>query len=136
MRTSLSLALLTAATLAACVHPPAPAESPDFLAPIDEVGPWAAAAPDVVESPPAPAAPAPATPAPTTPEEQRAARLRARAILVGGHSALPSLLLGGSLDPVSPDELTAAELDRLKAAGIAGEFFSIRVGAPSSQAAS
>ncbi|WP_437931474.1 membrane dipeptidase [Sorangium sp. So ce291] len=138
MRTSLSLALLTAATLAACVHPPAAAESPDLLAPaIDEVGPWAAAAPEVVESPPAPTTPAPTTPAPTTPEEQRAARLRARATLVGGHSALPSLLLGGSLDPVSPDhELTAAELDRIKAAGVAGEFFSIRVSAPSSQAAS
>ncbi|WP_437665063.1 dipeptidase [Sorangium sp. So ce1182] len=137
MRTSLSLALLTAATLAACVHPPVPAESPELLAPIDEVGPWAAAAPAVVESPPEPATPAPTTPTPTTPEEQRAARLRARAILVGGHSALPSLLLGGSLDPGSPDhELTAAELDRIKAAGITGEFFSIRVGAPSSEAAS
>ncbi|XXY49076.1 membrane dipeptidase [Sorangium sp. So ce269] len=136
MRTSLSLALLTAATLAACVHPPA--ESPDVLAPaIDEVGPWAAAAPAVVESPPSPATPEPATPGPATPEEQRAARLRAKATLVGGHSALPSLLLGGSLDPVSPDhELTAAALDRIKAAGIAGEFFSIRVSAPSSQAAS
>ncbi|XYI02734.1 dipeptidase [Sorangium sp. So ce1128] len=122
MRTSLSLALLAAATLAACVHPPAPAEAPDLFAPaVDEVGPWAAAPPDVVESPRGPETP-----------EQRAARLQARATLVDGHSALASLLLGGSLDRVSPDhELTEAELDRIKAAGIAGEFFSIRVSAPS-----
>ncbi|WP_438010819.1 membrane dipeptidase [Sorangium sp. So ce321] len=138
MRTSLSLAFLAAATLAACVHPSVPAESPDLFAPaIDEVGPWAAAAPDVVESPPEPATPAPTTPVPTTPEEQRAARLRARATLVDGLGGSLSLLLAGSLDRVSPDhEMTAAELDRIKAAGIAGELFSIRVGAPSSQAAS
>ncbi|AUX39624.1 dipeptidase [Sorangium cellulosum] len=122
MRTSLSLALLSAASLAACVPPPAPAESPDvFATGADEIAPWTDAAPDVVESPPAPEA-----------LEQRAARLQAKAILVDGHSAVPSLLLGGSFDRVSPGhDPTAAELARIKAAGVAGAFFSIRVGAPS-----
>ncbi|WP_437600712.1 dipeptidase [Sorangium sp. So ce590] len=127
MRTPLSLVLLAAATLAACVPPAAPAEAPDpFASSVDEVGPWAEAAPDVTESPAGPETP-----------EQRAARLQARALLVDGHSSVPSLLPGGSFDPVSLDrEPTAAELARLKAAGVTGKFFSIHVGPPAPQAPS
>ncbi len=127
MRTSLSLVLLAAAALAACVPPSAPAEAPDpFASSVDEAGPWAEAAPDVMESPAGPATP-----------EQRAARLQARALLVDGHSSVPSLRPGGSSDPVSPGhEPTAAELARLKAAGVTGKFFSIHVGPPAPQAPS
>ncbi|WP_437677786.1 dipeptidase [Sorangium sp. So ce131] len=130
MRTPLYLALLAAAAHAACVPPRAPAESPDvFASGFDEVNPWPDGAPDVVvveESPARRASP-----------EQRAARLQAKALLVDGHSAVPSLLLGGAFDRLSPGhEPTAAELDRIKAAGVAGAFFSIHVGAPSPQAPS
>ncbi|XXX78234.1 dipeptidase [Sorangium sp. So ce134] len=128
MRTPLSLALLAAAALAACVPPAAPAEAPDpFASASDVIAPWTDPAPaEVMESPAGPETP-----------ERRAARLEARAILVDGHSSSPSLLLGGSGDRVSPgDDPAAAELARIKAAGVTGAFLSIHVGAPSAQAPS
>jgi membrane dipeptidase len=120
MRTRLSLALLAAASLAACVRSPGTAAPPDFFArPVDEVGPWSAVEPDVSASPVGPETP-----------EQRAARLQAKAILVDGHSGVPSLLLGDAFARVSPDdELAAVELARIKAAGVTGAFFPIHVGA-------
>ncbi|WP_129573187.1 MULTISPECIES: dipeptidase [Sorangium] len=125
MRTRLSLALLAAASLAACVPPRAPAESPDpFAMAGNEVGPWTEPAPEVVESPVGPETP-----------EQRATRLLAKATLLDGHSSVPSPLLGGALRRASPDhEATAEELAGMKASGAAGAFFSIHVGAPSAQA--
>ncbi|WP_437571538.1 dipeptidase [Sorangium sp. So ce542] len=125
MRTRLSLALLAAAALAACAPLRAPAESPDPFALADnEIAPWTEAAPDVTESPAGPET-----------QEQRAARLVAKAILVDGHSSPPSPLLGGAFPRVSPDrEATAEELARMTASGIAGAFFSVRVSAPSAQA--
>ncbi|AUX22255.1 dipeptidase [Sorangium cellulosum] len=127
MRTSLSVALLAAAALAACVPPAAPADAPGFFAPgADEIAPWTGAAFDETGSPVAPDTP-----------EQRAARLRRRAILVDGHSGAPSLLLRGSLDRVGPGhDATAAELAGLKATGVTGVFFPIRVDPPSGQAPS
>ncbi|WP_437725492.1 dipeptidase [Sorangium sp. So ce861] len=125
MRTRLSLALLAAAALAACAPLRAPAESPDpFALAESEIAPWTEAAPDVTESPAGPETP-----------EQRAARLLAKAPLVGGHSSVPSPLLGGAPHGASPDhEASAEELARMKASGVAGAFFSIHVSAPSAQA--
>ncbi|AUX42766.1 dipeptidase [Sorangium cellulosum] len=82
-----------------------------------------AVAPDAAESAAGPESP-----------EQRAARLQAEAILVDGHSDIPSVVLGGSLDLADPGrEPTPTELARMKAAGITGEFFSIHVGTSSWQ---
>ncbi|WP_437774423.1 dipeptidase [Sorangium sp. So ce1097] len=117
----LALALLTAAGLAAC----APVTPPWVMFP---------------SSDPADAAPAPSTDtvsagevaSPATPEtpEQRAARLRAAAILVDGHDGVPPLVPGGALDRAIPGgEATPADLARWKAAGITGELFPIHVGA-------
>ncbi|WP_437590886.1 dipeptidase [Sorangium sp. So ce1000] len=131
MRTSLSLALLAAASLAACVRSPAPAAAPELFArPVDEVGPWYSVASGAEESPAGPET-----------FEQRAARLRAKAILMDGHSGVPSLghsgvpslPLGGSFARVSPDdELADAELARIKAAGVTAAFFPIQVSASAS----
>lgn len=120
MRISPSLALLAAASLAACVRSPAPAAAPDVVAPsADDVGPWYTSAPDLAAVPPGLETP-----------EQRAARLQAKAILVDGHSGVPSLLLGGSFAQVSQDdELMAEEVARIKAAGVTGAFFPIHVSA-------
>ncbi|WP_437297786.1 dipeptidase [Sorangium sp. So ce426] len=120
MRTSPMLALLAAASLAACVRSPAPAAAPDVFAPsAADVGPWYTSPPDLTAIPPGNEAP-----------EQRAARLQAKAILVDGHGGVPSLLLGGSFAQVSSDDgLMAAEVARIKAAGVTGAFFPIHVGA-------
>ncbi|WP_437751751.1 dipeptidase [Sorangium sp. So ce1389] len=120
MRTLYPLALLTVAALVACAPVPAPlAMSPSSEPVADAHTPFAEAAP---------ASPA-ASPAREAPE-QRAARLRAAAILVDGHSEVPLLVAGGALDLVSSGrEVAGAELARMKAAGITGELFPIRVGA-------
>lgn len=125
MRAALPVALLAAAALAGCAPLRAPTDALDFVVPgADESAPWTRTAIDDVGRRAAPETP-----------EQRAARLRRRAILVDGHGGVPSLLLGGSLDRVGPGhDVTAAELARLKATGITGAFFSIDVGPPSRQA--
>ncbi|WP_437662071.1 dipeptidase [Sorangium sp. So ce1182] len=119
MRTLYPLALLTAAALAAC----APVLAPPAMSPSPE--PAAGAPAPFAEA--APFGPA-AGPARETPE-QRAARLRAAAILVDGHGEVALLAAGGALDLVSPGrEVAGADLARMKAAGITGELFPIRVG--------
>ncbi|XXT14900.1 dipeptidase [Sorangium sp. So ce429] len=117
MRTLYPLALVTAAALAACAPVPAPPSMSPSSGPVaDAPAPFAEAAP--------------ASPARPEPPEQRAARLRAAAILVDGHSDVPWLVAGGALDQVSSGrEVAGAELARMKAAGITGELFPIRVGA-------
>ncbi|WP_437629794.1 dipeptidase [Sorangium sp. So ce854] len=121
MRTLSPLALLAAAALAACapVTPPwvmFPSSDPADAAPAPSTEPASAA--DV-------ASPA----APETPE-QRAARLRAAAILVDGHDGAPPLVPGGPVDLAIPGgEVTPADLARVKAAGVTGELFPIHVGA-------
>ncbi|WP_437874439.1 dipeptidase [Sorangium sp. So ce513] len=119
MRTLLPLTLLTAACLAAC----APSTPPWLMFPSSEPSDAVFApstedvAADEVASPAAPETP-----------EQRAARLRAAAILVDGHDGVPPLLPGGAPDMASPgDEPTPAELARRKAAGITGGLFPIHV---------
>ncbi|WP_433926368.1 dipeptidase [Sorangium cellulosum] len=119
MRTLYPLALLTAAALAACAPAPAPPAMYPFSEPAD-----AAPAPAAVPDGAAGSSGAPETP------EQRAARLRAAAVLVDGHDRIPPLILGGPRDLVSPGrEATPADLARMKAAGITGELFPIHVGA-------
>ncbi|WP_438013764.1 dipeptidase [Sorangium sp. So ce315] len=122
MRTLLPLALLTAACLAAC----APATPPWVMFPSSEPAD-AAPAPSSTETVSADEVASPA--APETPE-QRAARLRAAAILVDGHDGAPPLIPAGAADLASPgDEATPADLARRKAAGITGGLFPIHVGA-------
>ncbi|KYF98805.1 hypothetical protein BE20_33695 [Sorangium cellulosum] len=121
MRTLSRLALLAAAALAACA-PPAPPAMPLSDAPAAEE---AATAPGAAEGPAAPESP-----------EQRAARLRAAAILVDGHNGIPSPVVGGAFDVTNLSrEAARADLERLKAAGVAGELFPIHVGALSGQQA-
>ncbi|WP_437729992.1 dipeptidase [Sorangium sp. So ce1335] len=119
MRTSYPLALLTAASLAACapaVPPWLMYPSPD---PADAAPSTEAVSAGDVERPAAPET-----------QEQRAARLRAAALLVEGHSGALPLVLGGPLDPASAvREATPADLARMKAAGITGELLPIHVGA-------
>ncbi|XXX72321.1 membrane dipeptidase [Sorangium sp. So ce134] len=123
MRTLYPLALLAAAALAACV-PPAPPAAPLSDAPAaEEPAPSTEAAPGAAEG-----AAAPETP------EQRAARLRAAAILVDGHNGVPSPVVGGAFDVTNLSrEAARADLARLKAAGVTGELFPIQVGALSGQ---
>ncbi|WP_437312947.1 dipeptidase [Sorangium sp. So ce385] len=125
MRTLSRLALLAAAALAACA-PPAPPATPLSDAPAaEEPWPGAATAPGAAEGPAAPESP-----------EQRAARLRAAAILVDGHNGIPSPVVGGRFDVTNLSrEAARADLARLKAAGVAGELFPIHVGALSVQQA-
>ncbi|WP_437961965.1 membrane dipeptidase [Sorangium sp. So ce119] len=119
MRTLYPLALLTAVALAACAPVPAPPAMYPFSEPAD-AAPAPAAAPDGAAG---------SSGALETPE-QRAARLRAAAVLVDGHDRIPPLILGGPRDLVSPGrEATPADLARMKAAGITGELFPIHVGA-------
>ncbi|WP_437806258.1 dipeptidase [Sorangium sp. So ce1078] len=123
MRTLSPLALLAAAALAACA-PPAPPATPLF------------AEPTAADSPLSTAAAAGAAESPASPEtpEQRAARLRAAAILVDGHNGVPSPVVGGAFDVASLSrEAARADLARIKAAGITGELFPIHVGAPHGQ---
>ncbi|WP_434040977.1 MULTISPECIES: dipeptidase [Sorangium] len=121
MRTSYPLALLAAAALAACAPAPAPPAMYPSFEPAD-------AAPAAVPDGAAGSSAAPETP------EQRAARLRAAAILVAGHDRVAPLVAGGSRDLVSSGrEATGADLARMKAAGITGGLFPIHVGAPPGQ---